>query len=121
MDLQRDLGQRPSKMDQPLWIIILDLSKAFDGVNWESLWEAVGVHGVSQHLAWILQSLYHQQRAFFVGSMEDNFELDMAAGVRQGCVLSPRFFPQSWNGHCPNGRRNAMVLATTSKTERFLY
>ena len=24
--------------------------------------------------------------------MEDSFEFDMAAGVRQGCVLSPRFF-----------------------------
>ena len=54
IDLQRDLGQRPSKMDQPLWIISLDLSKTFDRVNWESLWQAVGVHGVSQHLVWIL-------------------------------------------------------------------
>ena len=45
------------EMDQPLWIISLDLSKAFDRVNWESLWQAVGDHGVSQHLVWILQVL----------------------------------------------------------------
>ena len=25
-----------------LWIISLDLSKAFDAVNWETLWEALG-------------------------------------------------------------------------------
>ena len=80
------------EMDQPLWLISLDLSKAFDRVNWESLWQAVGDHGVSQHLVWILQVLYYQQRGTIVGSMENSFEFDIAAGVRQGCVLSPRLF-----------------------------
>ena len=80
------------EMDQTLWIISLDLSNAFDRANWESLWQAVGGHGVSQHLVWILQSLYYQQRGKIVGSMEDSFEFDIAAGVRQGCVLSPRLF-----------------------------
>ena len=79
-------------MDQPLWIISLDLSKAFDRVNCESLWQAVGDHGVSQHPVWILQVLYYQQRGTIVGSMENSFEFDIAAGVRQGCVLSPRLF-----------------------------
>ena len=80
------------EMDQPLWIISLDLSKAFDRVNWESLWQAVGDHGVSQHLVWILQALHYQQRGAIVGSMDNSFEFDMAAGVREGCVLSPRLF-----------------------------
>ena len=78
------------EMDQPLWIISLDLSKAFDRVNWESLWQAVGDHGASPHLVWILQNLYYQQRGKIVGSMVGSFEFDIAAGVRQGCVLSPR-------------------------------
>ena len=80
------------EMDQALWIISLDLSKAFDRVNWESLWQAVGDHGVSQHLVWILEVLYYQQRGAIVGSMENSFEFDIAAGVRQGRVLSPRLF-----------------------------
>ena len=41
----------------PLWIISLDLSKAFDKVNWEALWAALMQHGVSQHLVWILQCI----------------------------------------------------------------
>ena len=80
------------EMDQPLWIIALDLSKAFDRVNWESLWQAVGDHGVSPHLVWILQNIYCQQCGKIVGSMEDSVEFDIAAGVRQGRVLSPRLF-----------------------------
>ncbi len=78
------------EMDQPLWIISLDFSKTFDCVNWESLWQAVGDHGVSPHLVWILENLYLQQCGRIVGSMEDSFEFNIAAGVRQGCVLSPR-------------------------------
>ncbi len=79
------------EMDQPLWIISFDLSKAFDRANWESLWQAVGGHGVSQHLVWILQSLYYQQRGKIVG------------------VFSAHVcFVHSLNGHCPNGGRNAI-------------
>ena len=97
------------EMDQPLWIITLDLSKAFDRVNWESLWQAVGGHGVSQPLVWILQFFSYQQRGTIVGSMENSFEFDIAAGVGQGCLLSPRLFCSvfewalsKWRGQ-PNG------------------
>ena len=47
-------------MDQPLWIISVDLSKAFDRVNWELLWQAVGDHGVSPDVVWLLQNIYFQ-------------------------------------------------------------
>ena len=40
----------------PVWIVSLDLSKAFDRVNWNALWLALRDHGVSDHLIWILQS-----------------------------------------------------------------
>ena len=40
---------------QPLWIVSLDLSKAFDRVHWGSLWQALRQHEVSDHMVWILQ------------------------------------------------------------------
>ena len=39
---------------KPVWIVSLDLSKAFDRVNWSKLWAALASHGVSQHLVWII-------------------------------------------------------------------
>ena len=52
----------------------------------------MGDHGVSQQVVWILQVFYYQQRGAIVGSMDNSFEFDIAAGVRQGRVLSPRLF-----------------------------
>ena len=43
---------------KPVWIVSLDLSKAFDRVSWSKLWAALTAHGVSQHLVWIIQCLY---------------------------------------------------------------
>ena len=38
---------------KPVWFVSLDLSKAFDRVNWSKLWAALASHGVSQHLVWV--------------------------------------------------------------------
>ena len=45
----------------PVWIVSLDVSKAFDRVNWNALWSALRDHGVSDHLIWILQLVYSNQ------------------------------------------------------------
>ena len=42
----------------PVWIISLDLSKAFDRVHWPALWTALVDEGIPVHLVWILQCVY---------------------------------------------------------------
>ena len=37
-------------LDVPVWIVSLDLSKAFDKVKWENSGEALSEHGVSDHM-----------------------------------------------------------------------
>ena len=76
----------------PIWLISLDLSKAFDRVDWQALWTALATHGVSQHLIWILQVLYDKQRGQVLTYTAESREFDIHSGVRQGCVLSPRLF-----------------------------
>ena len=71
----------------PLSIISLDPSKAFEKVNWETLWAALMQHSVSQHLVWILQCIYKARKGFV-----DSGDFGIRAGVKQGCVLSPRLF-----------------------------
>ena len=76
----------------PLWLISLDLSKAFDRVDWQALWKALETHGVSEHLISILQLLYDNQRGQVITDTAESREFDIRRGVRQGCVLSLRLF-----------------------------
>ena len=45
----------------PLWLVSLDLSKAFDRVDWKALWQALKDQGISLHMIWILQCLHFDQ------------------------------------------------------------
>ena len=45
----------------PLWIVSLNLSKAFDKVNWNVLWLALRDDGVCDHFIWALQLMYSNQ------------------------------------------------------------
>ena len=76
----------------PMWIISLDLSKAFDRVDWDALWDALRHHGVSEHIIWILQIMYHDQKGLIHDASKSSREFPIKGGVRQGCVLSPRLF-----------------------------
>ena len=79
-------------LDVPMWIVNLDLSKAFDKVKWENLWEALSEHGVSDHMLWVLQCMYYGQTGRIGDNSTDGDWFCIRGGVRQGCVLSPRLF-----------------------------
>ena len=44
------------------------------------------------HLIWLLQMTYANQKGQVVSNNDKSHEFDICAGVRQGCVLSPRLF-----------------------------
>ena len=45
----------------PVWILSLDLSKAFDRIDWGALWQALRAQGVLAQIIWILQCMYFGQ------------------------------------------------------------
>ena len=69
-------------MGTPLWLISLDLSKVFDRVDWQALWTALETHGVSQHLVWILRSLYDNQRGRVLTDNGESREFDIRGETR---------------------------------------
>ena len=84
---------KSTRFNLPIWIVSLDLSKAFDRVHWPALWRTLRRQGVSDHVAWLLETLYADQRGQVMGQSNDvSDDFDISASVRQGCVLSPRLF-----------------------------
>ncbi len=107
-------------LDVPVWIMSLDLSKAFDGFffslpllssrkkiqryravllgslqpqdKWESLWEALREHGASDHMFWVVKRTYYGHTGRIEDNNADEDLFYIKGGVRQGCVLSPWLF-----------------------------
>ena len=86
-----------------VWIISLDLSKAFDRVHWHALWTALVDEGIPAYLVWILQCVYFGQCGEVVGDMGQSSKFNITGGVRQGRVLSPRMFCSVLQWESENG------------------
>ena len=76
----------------PVWVVTLDLSKAFDRVHWPALWKGLLEQGISEHMTWMISKLYDGQFGEVIGSTGRSRKFNITGGVRQGCVLSPRLF-----------------------------
>ena len=76
----------------------IDLGKAFDSVNRESLYIVLGKLGCLQQL------LLHKGMMAIVVYVNEESETFAIIGVKQGCDLAPVFF----NVYFPHVRRNVL-------------
>ena len=72
----------------PLWILSMDLRKAFDTVEHQALFQALQDHNIPDAYVELLQRLYHNQ----TGSVHDSAHSNIKRGVRQDDVLSSILF-----------------------------
>lgn len=76
----------------PVYACFLDLSKAFDLVSYNVLWEKLRRAGVPAALVSILSIWYEKQRNFVKWSNALSEPYKLKCGVRQGGLTSPRIF-----------------------------
>ena len=57
-----------------------------------ALWLALSEQGVSTHMLWLFHTLYFGQHGEVTGQRGSSRTFQINAGVRQGCVLSPKMF-----------------------------
>ena len=74
-----------------IWIISLDLSKAFGRVSWPALWPALSQLALSNQI-WMLQNFYRNREGRVFANDVCSRLFRIRGGVRQGCVLSHRLF-----------------------------
>ena len=88
----RRLQEESHRSHAPLHAAYVDLSKAFDRVNHDALWETLLHRGVHPDLLARLKSLYSGATASARVGGASSAPFPLTTGVRQGCPLSPLLF-----------------------------
>ena len=88
----RQLQEKAVEQQQPLYIVFVDFSKAFDTVDRKTLWEVLKAYGCPDKLVKMIK-LFHEDMSGKVtigGDVSEAFTVNH--GVKQGCVLAPTLF-----------------------------
>ena len=80
--MARQIQEKCSEHRQDLYQVFVDLTKAFDSVNRETLWKILGKLGCPDHFVKLIRSFHDE--------MEDPFKVE--AGKKQGDLLAPTLF-----------------------------
>ena len=81
-----------SKKGGKLYVVSVDLRRAFDSVRYFKLLHVLQKNGLSEHFTKAIMSMYKSVKAFVKVYQETTDECDCDKGLRQGCILSPTLF-----------------------------
>ena len=86
------LQEKCREQRKPLYIAFIDLTKAFDLVSREGLFNILPRTDCSPKLHSLIRYFHDDMKATiqYRGSMSNPF--DIKSGVKQGCVLAPTLF-----------------------------
>lgn len=88
----RTVMERSREFNQPLHICFIDLQKAYDSVDRQTLWRISRAYGISDKMIRMIRLLYEDTRAKVRIDGDLSTDIQMKTGVKQGCLLSPILF-----------------------------
>ena len=120
----RRLKELAWKKRIPLYVCVIDLTKAYDSVNRTLLWTALARFGVPQNMISVIRQFHDDMRACV--RLDDRVcsrWFAVQQGLRQGCVLAPLlfniFFAAVIRGlHASQGRRRHHGRFGTAEEEK---
>ena len=89
----RQLQEKCIGQDRPLYIVFVDITKAFDTVGRTGPWQLLRKYECPEKFTTMIESLPTGMMVVNVrngGEVSDTFAI--TNGVKQGCVLAPTFF-----------------------------
>ena len=84
----RQLQEKCIEQDQPLYMVFVDFSKAFDTVGRTGLWQ----YGCPENFTTMIEALHTGMMANVSVGGEVSEPFIVTNGVKQGCVLVPTLF-----------------------------
>ena len=86
------LIEESRKHGKKIALAFLDIRKAYDRVNRDTLWKVLAEYGITGKAQKLLRSMYANCSATAtLGDLESE-EIKLEMGLKQGCVLSPILF-----------------------------
>ena len=88
----RQLQEKCLEQHRNLHAVFIDLTKAFDTVDRQLLWEVLRRFGCPPKLLAVVSDLHEGAAARVLGEGERSNPFEVHTGVRQGCVIAPVIF-----------------------------
>lgn len=88
----RQLQEKCIEQQRPLYVVFVDLSKAFDNVSRSGLYSILKRLGCPDTLLSLLIGFHQDMKATVQCNGERSETINIMSGVKQGCVLAPTLF-----------------------------
>jgi exonuclease III len=88
----RQLQEKCKQQNQDLYLLFIDLTKAFDTVNREGLWRILEKAGCPPLFVRIISSFHDNMKATVREGSGKSEPFNVTSGTKQGCVLAPTLF-----------------------------
>ena len=88
----RQLQEKCTEQDRPLYMVFVDFSKAFDAVGRTGLWQLLRKYGCPEKFTTMIEAPHTGMMANVSVGGEVSEPFSVTNGVKQGCVLAPTLF-----------------------------
>ena len=109
----RQLVEKTCEHDDTLFILFVDLKKAYDSVPRSALWRVLEKVGVPPTMLQIIRSFHDGMKAEIRVGSSSTDSIEVKNGLRQGCTLAPTLFNiyysvviANWRERCPSAGVN---------------
>ena len=93
----RQLMKKAREHRSDLFMLFVDLCKAYDSIPRQALWLALHKYGIPPHLIQLIQSLHEGMKAEVAVGGTICPVIEVNNGLRQGCTIAPSLFNLYFN------------------------
>jgi len=89
---RRQIQEKCREQNRNLYMVFIDLTKAFDSVNRQGLWQVLRKIGCPEKFVKIIQSFHDGMQGQVIDDGEVSGLFYITSCTKQGCVLAPLLF-----------------------------